>query len=175
VAKNLSQFDGNLATGRRLWVAALREMTPEKTLYPDANSTMRLTYVLFRITIPGMQSLINIIQPFRELLINISRVIMNLTCRKDLSNLIIRRSSEDMHPLRDTCLSVPYNQWYYRRQFGKSCNECQWWAYRTCLWRQLEAMSMDLAFEPEFTEDYCCWYQVCSVDNGCLCGSRTPG
>ncbi len=44
VAKNLSQFDGNLATGRRLWVAALREMTPEKTLYPDANSTMRLTY-----------------------------------------------------------------------------------------------------------------------------------
>ena len=44
VAKNLSQFDGNLATGRRLWVAALMEMTPEKTLYPDANSTMRLTY-----------------------------------------------------------------------------------------------------------------------------------
>ena len=44
VARNLSQFDGNLATGRRLWVAALMEMTPEKTLYPDANSTMRLTY-----------------------------------------------------------------------------------------------------------------------------------
>ena len=44
VAKNLSQFDGKLATGRRLWVAALMEMTPEKTLYPDANSTMRLTY-----------------------------------------------------------------------------------------------------------------------------------
>ncbi|MBS1231832.1 MAG: serine protease [Bacteroidetes bacterium] len=44
VARNLSQFDGKLATGRRLWVAALMEMTPEKTLYPDANSTMRLTY-----------------------------------------------------------------------------------------------------------------------------------
>jgi hypothetical protein len=44
IAKSLSQFDANLATGRRLWIAALMEMTPEKTLYPDANSTMRLTY-----------------------------------------------------------------------------------------------------------------------------------
>jgi hypothetical protein len=44
VSKSLSQFDGNLTTGQRLWMAALKEMTPEKTLYPDANSTMRLTY-----------------------------------------------------------------------------------------------------------------------------------
>lgn len=44
VSKGLSQFDDNLTTGRRLWVAALKEMIPEKTLYPDANSTMRLTY-----------------------------------------------------------------------------------------------------------------------------------
>jgi hypothetical protein len=44
VSKNLSQFDSGLTTGRRLWIAALREMTPDKTLYPDANSTMRLTY-----------------------------------------------------------------------------------------------------------------------------------
>ena len=44
VTKGLSQFDGNLSTGRRLWIAALKEMTPEKTLYPDANSTMRLSY-----------------------------------------------------------------------------------------------------------------------------------
>lgn len=44
VSKSLSQFDGNLTTGRRLWIAALREMMPDKTLYPDANSTMRLTY-----------------------------------------------------------------------------------------------------------------------------------
>jgi hypothetical protein len=44
VSKGLSQFDGNLTTGRRLWIAALKEMMPEKTLYPDANSTMRLTY-----------------------------------------------------------------------------------------------------------------------------------
>ena len=44
VAKNLSQFDDNMTTGQRLWIAALKEMTPDKTLYPDANSTMRLTY-----------------------------------------------------------------------------------------------------------------------------------
>lgn len=44
VSKNLSQFDRNLTTGRRLWIAALKEMTPDKTLYPDANSTMRLSY-----------------------------------------------------------------------------------------------------------------------------------
>jgi hypothetical protein len=44
VSKGLSRFDGNLTRGQRLWIAALKEMTPEKTLYPDANSTMRLTY-----------------------------------------------------------------------------------------------------------------------------------
>ncbi len=44
VSAERSKFDSDLITGQRLWVAALREMTPEKTLYPDANSTMRLTY-----------------------------------------------------------------------------------------------------------------------------------
>jgi hypothetical protein len=44
VAKNSSQFDEGLTKGRRIWIAALMEMTPEKTRYPDANSTMRLTY-----------------------------------------------------------------------------------------------------------------------------------
>jgi hypothetical protein len=44
IGNGLSQFDGNLTTGRRLWIAALMEMAPEKTLYPDANSTMRLSY-----------------------------------------------------------------------------------------------------------------------------------
>ncbi len=39
-----SRFDEDLAEGRRLWMAALMEMTPDKTLYPDANFTMRLTY-----------------------------------------------------------------------------------------------------------------------------------
>jgi len=44
VSKGSSQFDAGLATGKRLWVAALMEMVPEKTQYPDANSTMRLSY-----------------------------------------------------------------------------------------------------------------------------------
>ncbi len=44
VSKNLSQFEGDLSTGHRLWIAAMREMMPDKTLYPDANFTMRLTY-----------------------------------------------------------------------------------------------------------------------------------
>jgi hypothetical protein len=40
----MDQFTGDLTIGRRLWIAALMDMVPEKTLYPDANSTMRLTY-----------------------------------------------------------------------------------------------------------------------------------
>jgi hypothetical protein len=44
ISLELSQFDANLATGKRLWIAALMDMAPEKTQYPDANSTMRLTY-----------------------------------------------------------------------------------------------------------------------------------
>jgi hypothetical protein len=44
VSRESSQFDTGLATGKRLWVAALMEMVPEKTQYPDANSTMRLSY-----------------------------------------------------------------------------------------------------------------------------------
>lgn len=44
VSKESSRFDEDLATGRRLWMAALMEMVPEKTRYPDANSTMRLSY-----------------------------------------------------------------------------------------------------------------------------------
>jgi len=44
VSKERSKFDADLYAGQRLWVAALKEMTPEKTLFPDANSTMRLSY-----------------------------------------------------------------------------------------------------------------------------------
>jgi hypothetical protein len=44
VGNSYSKFDNDLTTGKRLWMAALMEMTPDKTLYPDANSTMRLTY-----------------------------------------------------------------------------------------------------------------------------------
>ena len=44
LSKESSQFDGDLTAGKRLWIAALMEMAPEKTQYPDANSTMRLSY-----------------------------------------------------------------------------------------------------------------------------------
>jgi hypothetical protein len=44
ISRELSKFDSDLSTGKRLWIAALLEMQPEKTRYPDANSTMRLTY-----------------------------------------------------------------------------------------------------------------------------------
>ncbi|HPC98533.1 MAG TPA: S46 family peptidase, partial [Bacteroidales bacterium] len=44
VGANLRQYDPDLTKGRRLWMAALMEMAPDKTRYPDANSTMRLTY-----------------------------------------------------------------------------------------------------------------------------------
>jgi hypothetical protein len=44
LAASSGKFDATLATGKRLWIAALMEMVPEKTQYPDANSTMRLSY-----------------------------------------------------------------------------------------------------------------------------------
>jgi hypothetical protein len=36
--------EDKFSKARRLFLAGLREMIPEKTFYPDANSTMRLTY-----------------------------------------------------------------------------------------------------------------------------------
>jgi hypothetical protein len=44
VSKQTSQFDAGLTTGRRIWIAALMAMAPEKTQYPDANFSMRLSY-----------------------------------------------------------------------------------------------------------------------------------
>jgi hypothetical protein len=44
ISKGTSQFDAGRTTGKRLWIEALMEMAPEKTQYPDANSTMRLSY-----------------------------------------------------------------------------------------------------------------------------------
>jgi hypothetical protein len=44
ISNEVDKFDDQLDTGKRLWVAALMEMDPEKTRYPDANSTMRLSY-----------------------------------------------------------------------------------------------------------------------------------
>jgi len=36
--------EDKFSRARRLYIAGLREMNPDKTFYPDANSTMRLTY-----------------------------------------------------------------------------------------------------------------------------------
>ncbi len=41
---SLRDGDEQLLKGRRLFVAGLMEMQPDKKFYPDANSTMRLTY-----------------------------------------------------------------------------------------------------------------------------------
>lgn len=44
INKDQSKDDEKLDRGRRLFVAGLMEMQPDKNFYPDANSTMRLTY-----------------------------------------------------------------------------------------------------------------------------------
>lgn len=42
--KAIEEYNDVLAKADRLFIAGLREMQPEKKFYPDANSTMRLTY-----------------------------------------------------------------------------------------------------------------------------------
>ncbi|MFN8256401.1 MAG: S46 family peptidase [Bacteroidales bacterium] len=44
VNKSSEQFDKDIAKGRRLFLAGLMEMDKTRNFYPDANSTMRLTY-----------------------------------------------------------------------------------------------------------------------------------
>jgi hypothetical protein len=44
VSKSTYEYENDIMKGRRIWIAALMEMAPEKIQYPDANSTMRLTY-----------------------------------------------------------------------------------------------------------------------------------
>jgi hypothetical protein len=44
VSKSTYEYESDIMKGRRIWIAALMEMAPEKIQYPDANSTMRLTY-----------------------------------------------------------------------------------------------------------------------------------
>lgn len=44
ISKENSKFDESLNAAKRLWMAALMEMVPDKTLYPDANFSMRLSY-----------------------------------------------------------------------------------------------------------------------------------
>ncbi|HNX83574.1 MAG: S46 family peptidase [Bacteroidales bacterium] len=42
--KDLQGFSADLSKGQRLYMAGVMEYQPDKTQYPDANSTMRLTY-----------------------------------------------------------------------------------------------------------------------------------
>ena len=44
IGETLREGNEKLLKGRRLFVAGLMEMEKDKTFYPDANSTMRLTY-----------------------------------------------------------------------------------------------------------------------------------
>ena len=41
---DLQEFNTDLSKGQRLYIAGAMEYQPDKTQYPDANSTMRLTY-----------------------------------------------------------------------------------------------------------------------------------
>ncbi|HSW67791.1 MAG TPA: S46 family peptidase [Bacteroidales bacterium] len=40
----ISAGQGTIAAAERKWIAALREMQPDRVFYPDANSTLRFTY-----------------------------------------------------------------------------------------------------------------------------------
>jgi hypothetical protein len=42
--KDAAEFDALVDQGRKSWMEGLMEMMPEKNFYPDANSTLRLTY-----------------------------------------------------------------------------------------------------------------------------------
>ncbi len=44
LAKKMRPYNDMLKRGHRLFIAALREMNPDKNYYPDANFTMRCTY-----------------------------------------------------------------------------------------------------------------------------------
>jgi hypothetical protein len=44
IRRETRQFSSDLERGQRLWVGGILEMEKDKTFYPDANFTMRLTY-----------------------------------------------------------------------------------------------------------------------------------
>ncbi len=44
IISTTSAFDNKIEKGYRLYLAGLMEMNPDKKFYPDANSTMRITY-----------------------------------------------------------------------------------------------------------------------------------
>ncbi|WP_235958315.1 S46 family peptidase [Flammeovirga agarivorans] len=53
VAQSEQEAQMKVDDGNRLYVKGIREMNPEKAYYPNANSTMRLTYGQVRDYIPG--------------------------------------------------------------------------------------------------------------------------
>ena len=44
LSNDIAGFNADLSKGQRLYMAGVMEYQPDKTQYPDANSTMRLTY-----------------------------------------------------------------------------------------------------------------------------------
>ncbi len=44
IRSEMGKFQSDLATGQRLWIAGLMAMQKDRVFYPDANSTMRLSY-----------------------------------------------------------------------------------------------------------------------------------
>ncbi|MFO7978139.1 MAG: S46 family peptidase [Bacteroidales bacterium] len=44
VSRQMNEYNQMIATAERLFLKGLREMKPDELFYPDANSTMRLTY-----------------------------------------------------------------------------------------------------------------------------------
>ena len=96
ISSDLSRFDADLAKGKRLWIAALMEMAPEKTQYPDANSTMRLTYGSVQnydpkdaVTYKYYTTLQGVVDKYKP-------EIMNSICLSVLSILITRKSMAGM-------------------------------------------------------------------------------
>ncbi|KXX67862.1 hypothetical protein AVL50_24725 [Flammeovirga sp. SJP92] len=53
VAKGEQEAEMKVEDGNRLYVKGIREMNPDKSYYPNANSTMRLTYGTVKDYIPG--------------------------------------------------------------------------------------------------------------------------
>ena len=53
ISEILASFYEKLSHGNRLFVAGIREMQPDKKFYPNANSTMRLTYGIVKDYFPA--------------------------------------------------------------------------------------------------------------------------
>jgi hypothetical protein len=116
VSKGSGQYDAALATGKRLWIAALMEMAPEKTLYPDANSTMRLSYGTIQdydpkdaVTYKYYTTLQGVVDKYKP-----------ADYEFDLPKRLIELNSKIWLFKRLYACWLPYNKRYNRRQFRQS-------------------------------------------------------